>query len=188
MWLEFERQTVQIENGALPLYKFSFPPCHFSQMTIQQTEVGHDRLLRHTFHLIMHNRSIVSFNAPLKRRSTLTKLHGAVIQKALIYIWNYIYNMYLYYTHRSRVSSGSIVSDYGLDDRAIGVRSMAWANDFSSSLCVQTGSAAHPASCTMGTGGPFPGGKSVTTHPHLVPRSRMSRSYTSSPPKRLHGV
>jgi hypothetical protein len=29
----------------------------------------------------------------------------------------------------------------------------------SSSLCVQTGSEAHPASCTMGTGGPFPGGK-----------------------------
>jgi hypothetical protein len=28
----------------------------------------------------------------------------------------------------------------------------------------------------------------LTTHPHLVPRSRMSRSYTSSPPKRLHGV
>jgi hypothetical protein len=26
------------------------------------------------------------------------------------------------------------------------------------------------------------------THPHLVPRLRMSRSYTSSPPKRLHGV
>jgi hypothetical protein len=31
---------------------------------------------------------------------------------------------------------------------------------FSSSLCVQTGSGAHPASCTMGTGGPFPGDKS----------------------------
>jgi hypothetical protein len=44
----------------------------------------------------------------------------------------------------SRVSSGSIVSDYGLDDIAIGV---------------QTGSGAHPASCTVGTGGPFPGGK-----------------------------
>jgi hypothetical protein len=57
-------------------------------------------------------------------------------------------------------SSGSIVSDYGLDDRAIGVRSAAGAKDFSSSLCVQTGSGAHPASCTMGTGGPFPGGKS----------------------------
>jgi hypothetical protein len=50
------------------------------------------------------------------------------------------------------------VSDYGLDDRAIGVRSPAGAKDFSSSLCVQTGSEAHPASCT---GGPFPGGKSA---------------------------
>jgi hypothetical protein len=45
------------------------------------------------------------------------------------------------------------VSDYGLDDRAIGVPSPAGAKDFSSSLCVQTGSGAHPASCTMGTGG-----------------------------------
>jgi hypothetical protein len=57
------------------------------------------------------------------------------------------------YYLRSRVSSGSIVSDYGLDDRAIRVRSLAGAEDFSSSLCVQTGSGAHPASCTMGTGG-----------------------------------
>jgi hypothetical protein len=45
------------------------------------------------------------------------------------------------------------VSDYKLDDRAIGVRFPAGAKDFSSSLCVQTGSGAHPASCTMGTGG-----------------------------------
>jgi hypothetical protein len=68
----------------------------------------------------------------------------------------------LHTTHfRSRVSSGSIVSDYGLDDRAIGVRYPAGAKDFSSSLCVQTGSGAHSTSCTMGTGGPFPGGKST---------------------------
>jgi hypothetical protein len=60
---------------------------------------------------------------------------------------------------KSRVSSGSIVSDYGLDDREIGVRSPAWKKDFSSTLCVQPGSGAHPASCTIGTGGPFPGGK-----------------------------
>jgi hypothetical protein len=40
-----------------------------------------------------------------------------------------------------------------------GVRAPAEAKDFSSSLCVQSGSGAHPASCTMGTGGPFPGGK-----------------------------
>jgi hypothetical protein len=51
------------------------------------------------------------------------------------------------------------VSGYGLDDRAIEVRSPAEAKDFSSSLCVQTVSGAHPASYTMGTGGPFPGGK-----------------------------
>jgi hypothetical protein len=56
-------------------------------------------------------------------------------------------------------SSVSIVSGYGLDDRAIGVRSPGETKDFSSSLCVQTGSGAHPASCTMGTGGLFPGGK-----------------------------
>jgi hypothetical protein len=60
---------------------------------------------------------------------------------------------------RSRVSSGRIVSDYGLDDRAIGVRSPAGTKDLSSILCDQTGSGVHPASCTMGTGGPLPGGK-----------------------------
>jgi hypothetical protein len=63
------------------------------------------------------------------------------------------------YLHRSRVSSGSIVSDYGLDYQAIGARFPARAKDFCSILCVQTGSGAHPASCTIGTGGPFPGGK-----------------------------
>jgi hypothetical protein len=51
------------------------------------------------------------------------------------------------------------VSDYGLDDRAIGVRSPAGVTDFFSNLCVQTGSEANPDSCTMGTGGPLPGGK-----------------------------
>jgi hypothetical protein len=51
------------------------------------------------------------------------------------------------------------VSDYGLDDRAIEVRSQTGAEDFSSSRCVQTGSGSHPASYPMGTGGSFPGGK-----------------------------
>jgi hypothetical protein len=31
-------------------------------------------------------------------------------------------------------------------------------------------------------------GVTLTTHPHLVPRLSMSRSYTSSPPMRLHGM
>jgi hypothetical protein len=48
------------------------------------------------------------------------------------------------------------VSDYGLDDRG---SIPAGAKDFSFILCVQTGSEAHSASCPMGTGGPFPGGK-----------------------------
>jgi hypothetical protein len=51
------------------------------------------------------------------------------------------------------------VSDYGLDDREIEVRSPTGAEDFSSSPCVQTGSGAHPASYSMGTEGPFPGVK-----------------------------
>jgi hypothetical protein len=58
--------------------------------------------------------------------------------------------------HEGTGRSVSIVSDYRLDDRgSISGRG----KDFSSSLCVQTGSGAHPASCTMGTGGSFPGGK-----------------------------
>jgi hypothetical protein len=47
------------------------------------------------------------------------------------------------------------VSNYGLDDRAIEVRFPAEAKDFSSSLCVQTGSGAHSDSYTMGTGGVY---------------------------------
>jgi hypothetical protein len=43
--------------------------------------------------------------------------------------------------------------------RLIEVRSTAGAKEFSSNLCVQTGSVAHPASCPMGTGRSFPGAK-----------------------------
>jgi hypothetical protein len=50
----------------------------------------------------------------------------------------------------------SIGSGYGLDDRAIEVRSPAEAKEFVFyPLCPE----AHPASCTMGTGGPFLGAK-----------------------------
>jgi hypothetical protein len=85
-------------------------------------------------------------------------------------------------------SSVSIVSAYGLDDRTIEVRSLAETKGFSSSLRDQTGSEAHPASCTMATGGPFPGakarlGRDPDDSTHLVLRARMSRSYISSPPR-----
>jgi hypothetical protein len=58
----------------------------------------------------------------------------------------------------SRDSSVSIVSGYRLDYRAIEVRSPARTEQFSSSLCDQTGSVAHLSSCTMSTGSPFPEG------------------------------
>jgi hypothetical protein len=63
------------------------------------------------------------------------------------------------------------------EDRAIDVRSPAGVKDFSSSLCVQTGSGAHPASCPMGTGGTFPGGK-----------VRPGRDADRSPPSRAEVV
>jgi hypothetical protein len=92
----------------------------------------------------------------------------------------------------SRGRSVSIVSEYGLNNRAIGVRSPAEAKDFSSSLCVQTGSEAHPASCPMDTGGPFPGGKQRTGRDadYSPPSSAevVNELDLYIPPKRLHGV
>jgi hypothetical protein len=68
-----------------------------------------------------------------------------------------------------------------------------WREDFYFSLYVQNGSGSLPASYTMGTGGPFFGakarpGRDADHSPHLVSRSKMSRSYTSPPPTRLRGV
>jgi hypothetical protein len=77
-------------------------------------------------------------------KNIIIKYYNLIIRQAA---WKYID----YIRSRSRVSSVSIVSDYELDDRAIGVRSPAGAKDCSSSLFVQTGSGAHPASCPMGT-------------------------------------
>jgi hypothetical protein len=68
----------------------------------------------------------------------------------------------------SQSSSVSVVSGYGPGDRG---SIPAQAKDFSSSLCGQTGSDAHPASCTMGIRGPFPG-----------PKARPGRDADHSPP------
>jgi hypothetical protein len=81
-------------------------------------------------------------------------------------------------------SSVSLVSGYRRDEWS---SILAEAKEFSSSLCVQNSSEAHPASCTMGTGVLSPGvkrGRGVTlnTLPHLLTRSRMSRSYTWAVP------
>jgi hypothetical protein len=84
-------------------------------------------------------------------------------------------------------SSVAIMCGYGLDDRTLEVRYAAGAKIISCSFCVQTGFGAHPASCTMDTGGPFPWGKArpgldADYSPHLVPRSWISRSYNPLPP------
>jgi hypothetical protein len=93
------------------------------------------------------------------------------------------------YYFRIRGSSVGTVSEYGLDDRAIEVRSPA--EDFFSDLCVQTGSGAHPASCTMGTGGPFPGGgglkrgRGATLTTHFIMASPVLWRY---PVRISHGL
>jgi hypothetical protein len=88
-------------------------------------------------------------------------------------------------------SSVSIVFDYRLDDR--GSIPQPRQNILPSSLCVKTSPKAHTASCPIGAGDPSPGvkhsqGVTLTTHSHIVPRSRKSTSYISSPLSRLHGV
>jgi hypothetical protein len=71
-----------------------------------------------------------------------------------------------------------LVSDYRLDDqRSIPGRG----------LCAQTSSEPHPASCPLGTGGKAWPDVTLTTHHHPVPSSRISMSYASNPPWRLHG-
>jgi hypothetical protein len=104
------------------------------------------------------SKKIISFGAwkVLKEISNTS----AAVEFSNLIVTTYIQiSNVLYSNIRSLVSSDSIVSDYGLDDRAIGIRSPTGAKDFSSILCVQAGSGAHPASFPMGTGGPFPGGK-----------------------------
>jgi hypothetical protein len=55
-------------------------------------------------------------------------------------------------------SSVIIVSGYRLDNQQLRFNP-GRGKSFSCNLCVQTGSGAHTASCTVGTGGPFPGDK-----------------------------
>jgi hypothetical protein len=86
---------------------------------------------------------------------------------------------------RSRDSVVGIAIGYGLDDRWVGVRVPVGSTIFSPPI-VQTGSGAHPASYTMGTGGSFPGikrpGREVD---HSTPTSAEVKKmwiYTSTPP------
>jgi hypothetical protein len=82
------------------------------------------------------------------------------------------------------------VSNYRLDERS-SIRGRG-ERTFPLASVSKSSSEAHPASYPMSNRGPFPdvkSGRSVTliTHPHLMPRSRMSRSYIYFLPWRLHG-
>ena len=83
-------------------------------------------------------------------------------------------------------SSFGIATRYGLDDPAIESR---WGARFSAS--VQTGSGAHQASHTMGTGlfsGVKRPGRGVDHPPQLAPRLKKELNYTSTPPLDIHGL
>jgi hypothetical protein len=90
----------------------------------------------------------------------------------------------------SRGSSVSIVTDYGL---TTAVRSPTEADDFilvsaSRSALGPTQPPVQWVPGVLSLGVKRCRGVMLTTHLHLVPRLRMSRGYTVSPPKRLHGV
>jgi hypothetical protein len=96
-------------------------------------------------------------------------------------------------SYRSRGSSLSIVSGYGPDDWTIEVRSPAQARYFplTSVSRPALGPTQPPVQWLPGVLSPgLMRGRDVTltTHPHLLPRSWMSRSYTSSLPCACKGV
>jgi hypothetical protein len=96
------------------------------------------------------------------------------------------------YHFRSWDSSDSIVSDYRLDDLATGVRSPAEARGFFLQPRVSRPALRSTQPPIQWVPGSFPRGKArperdAEHSPPLVPRSRTSRGYKSSPPYRLHG-
>jgi hypothetical protein len=79
-------------------------------------------------------------------------------------------------------SSVSIVSGYRLDDRAIEVRFPAEEKGFSRQTLRPTQPPVQWVPGVLSPGIKRGLGVTLTTHPHVVPRLRMNKSYTSSPP------
>jgi hypothetical protein len=92
------------------------------------------------------------------------------------------------FTYRSRGSSVSFMSDYGLDDRGSIPETIF---PLASASRPALGPTQRPVQWipeVLSAGIKRGRGVTLTTHTHLVPRLRMSRSYTSSHPECLHGV
>jgi hypothetical protein len=102
------------------------------------------------------------------RSSTVPKRHHGVE-------WNIFSFLIIYFKIRRAGVAQSV--QCLITDWAIWVRSPVETKDFSSNLCVQTGSEAHPASCTMGTVCRFSGGK-----------ARPGRDADHSPPSNAEVV
>jgi hypothetical protein len=87
--------------------------------------------------------------------------------------------------NQSRDSSVGIALGYGLHHRGCRVRFLTGAGNFSLRHRFQNGSAAHPASYPMVPEALSPGlkrpGVKLTTHLHLVPRSKNEWNYTCTP-------
>jgi hypothetical protein len=102
-----------------------------------------------------------------------------------------LYIITVYYFDTITIGSGvaQLVQCLTIDWTTV-IRSPTEAKDFSSSLCVQTSSEAHPMSYPMSTVGPFLGGKSrprrdaEKSTPSTVEVKK--ENYMSSPPWRLH--
>jgi hypothetical protein len=89
---------------------------------------------------------------------------------------------------KTRDSSVGISTGYGLDDRMIGFRFPAGAVNFSHRRRVQTGSGAHPVGIGAVSLEVKRKGMKLTTHLHLLPRSKNAWSYASTPAIRFHNV
>jgi hypothetical protein len=117
-----------------------------------------------------------------------------IIQYYLLHLYNVLvlrlaFLFHLHSTFRIRVSSGSIVSDYGRSgfDPWRGQRIFPLTSVSRPALR----STQPPVQWIPGVLSPgvkARPGRDADHSPHLGPRLRMSRSYISSPPKRLHGV
>jgi hypothetical protein len=111
--------------------------------------------------------------------------HAERFKKHWCVVYCYIYRKW---AHDVWAGQLSIVSGYWLDDRAIEIWYPVEAKGFFLLSCVSRpalGSTQPPVQWVPGVLSPGlkrGRGVTLTTQPHLVPRSRMSRSYTPLPP------
>jgi hypothetical protein len=86
------------------------------------------------------------------------------------------------------LQNNCVVNSEGVVGLYTGVRFPTEAEDFSSSLCVQTGFGAYPASCPMGTGGKARPRRDTNHSPPSSAEVKNEEELYLLSPMRLHGV